>query len=297
MKRYASLAALAGLLVWAGTVLAQEAVTIKLKELGKGETAEVEKTETVTLAKKTTDAKGKESNENFTLTTTTAFKETILERDGNKPPTKLEREYTKAQVKVGGMGDDLPYSGKTVVIEKKGDKYTFTIKGGAELKGPAAQSLDQEFNNKSADSADLEKLLLPKGAVKPNDEWKLDMAAILKGMKDESMDADVAKATGTGKLVKVYQKDGKPFGEMRFTMTVPLKSAGKGDEKVTFKEGGKTTFDVSMDACIDGTLNTGQSKAKMQLSGSGPAAKPEGATVAISITLETQETRKELPKK
>jgi hypothetical protein len=297
MKRSAPPAVLAGLLVWTAAATAQEAVTIKLKELRQGESAAVERTETTTLVQKTTDAKGKElKNQTVTITETAAFKETVLERAGNKDATKIEREYTAAQVKVGTETRNLPYKGKTVVIEKKGEQYTFSYKGGDPLKDEDAESLAREFKGGGTERAELEKLLLPPGAVKAGAEWKLDMAAVVKEMmKGEDVALDPDKATGSGKLAKVYQKDGKTFGELSYKLTVPVKSLGKGKQQLKFEAGAASVLEGTQDVCIDGTAATGVSKSKAHLKGTAP--QPNDETLTLSITVESQETRKELPKK
>src|SRR5262249_25527067 len=139
----------------------------------------------------------------------TAYKETVQKVDDKKHPTKLEREYTKAEKTADGKTEKSPLQGKTVVIEKKGDKCTFTYKGGEEVTGEAAADLNKEFN-KNAHEDDLDKLLMPKNAVKPGDEWKIDMNAVAKYFAaGEDIDVDGDKSTGTGKLLKVYKKDGK----------------------------------------------------------------------------------------
>src|SRR5262249_32225103 len=159
MKRYVSLAAVAGLLVWAGAVLAQEAVTIKFKDKVEGGVYQVEKTETGTVTTKIT-FQGQSKEETKKGTEVTAFKDTVLKLDDKNHPTKLEREYTKVEKTIGDKTEKLPLAGKTVVVEKKGDKFTFTYKGGEEVKGEDAEGLNKEFN-KNSQGDDLEKLLLP----------------------------------------------------------------------------------------------------------------------------------------
>src|SRR5436190_18091785 len=86
MKRYVSLAVLGVLFAWTGAVLAQEAVTIKLKEKGEGDAALIEKTETGTVAKKIT-VQGNTMEDTQKMSETTAYKETILKVDDKKHAT------------------------------------------------------------------------------------------------------------------------------------------------------------------------------------------------------------------
>jgi hypothetical protein len=282
-----------------GSARAPDAYTIKFKELAAGETVQVERIDTF----KTTSqiiAKGvKLVDKTETVVESTEYKETILQREGAKPPTKLEREYTKAQVTIGGMPVDLPFQGKTVVIEKKGERFVFTIKNGGPVEGAAAQSLDKEFNRTAEDRAELDKLaLLPSEPVKPDAEWKLDLATILKPLeKSGELVFDRSKATGTGKLVKVYEKDKRTFGEMKFAVKIPLTAFGK-DKKLNLTDGSVATFDVTMDRCIDGSANTGTVKNKSEFVAKATVPTPQGdGDFTLTVTRDEQETRKELPKK
>ena len=292
MKRYASLAALAGLLVWVGAVLAQEAVTIKLKEKAEGAAYQVDKVETGTVATKFT-IMGQAKEDTKKMSEATAYKETVQKVDDKKHPTKLEREYTKAEKTADGKTEKSPLQGKTVVIEKKGDKYTFTYKGGEEVTGEAAEGLNKEFN-KNAHEDDLDKLLMPKNAVKPGDEWKIDMNAVAKYFAaGEDIDVDGDKSTGTGKLLKVYKKDGKQYGEISVKLDMPVKTVGKGAMKIDAEKGSKFTLSGTMDVCIDGAEATGSLKAKVQLNVS---AMMQGVSISLSVDADSETKQTELKK-
>src|SRR5687768_16643246 len=102
------------LLFIAASAAAQEPVTIKLKERGDGEVAVIVKTDTRTFSLKLADAKGKVVSDKTDIATDIKeYKETILTRDGTKPPTKVEREYLKDQRKKGDKLEELPLQGKT----------------------------------------------------------------------------------------------------------------------------------------------------------------------------------------
>src|SRR5262249_1559958 len=101
MKRCAALALLAGLFVWSGLVLGQEAIAIRQKQTGEGESLLVNKSETTNTKMKVVDGQGKVLNENSEKTTESQeYKENMLKRDGNKV-VKVEREYSKAELKKG----------------------------------------------------------------------------------------------------------------------------------------------------------------------------------------------------
>src|SRR5262249_53264160 len=155
---------------------------------------QVEKVESGTITTKVT-IQGQAKEETKKVSETTAFKETVVKLDDKKHATKLEREYAKAEKTEGGRTEKTALDGKTVLIEKKDDKYVFTYKGGGEVEGEAAEGLNKEFNKSPAE--DLDKLLMPKDSVKPGGEWKIDMKAVATffGASDE-IDVDGDKATG-----------------------------------------------------------------------------------------------------
>jgi hypothetical protein len=281
----------AGLLLWSAAAPAQDAITIKLKRSEQGSVTLVNKSETTTSKVKVEDAQGNaivDKVENKVVHA--AYTETILERDGIKPPTKLERAYTKCQVKDGDETEDLGLAGKTVVIEKKDDKYTFAFKGGGEVTGAAATLLSKELSNKRETNADLEKLLLPKGAVKAGGTWKLDMEPILNDLfkKGGELEFHTAKATGTGKLVKAYKKDGRQFGEIRYQLTMPLKTIGKVPTQMTFNDGAKMSMEITMDVCIDGTSEAGAMNMRASLVGTATSGDTTVRLDILSVTTGTQ---------
>src|SRR5205809_750746 len=88
--------------------------------------------------------------------------------------------------------------GKVTAVEKKGDKYGFTVDGKA-VEGDALNVLEAEFNKPST-KEDPRELMLPKGAVKPGDGWKLNTDALGKELGDnKDLQLDTAKLTGAGK--------------------------------------------------------------------------------------------------
>jgi alpha-glucosidase (family GH31 glycosyl hydrolase) len=283
MQHYLSVVLFAGLMALSSAAAEPEAITIKIKETVQGDSYNIDATKTNKVMSKLVDAQGKvlmEMNEEATEIMT--YKETVLKVEANKKPTKLEREYTKAEVKKAAKTEDLGLAGKTVLIERKGDKYTFTFKDGGEIKGAAAKVLAEEFKDKNEESNQMEKLLLPKNAVKAGDEWKLDMDPILKEFgKGEGIDIDKAKAAGTGKLVKAYKKDGKQFGELQFKMELPIKSLNNGQLK--FPDGAKMVLEFSIDGCIDGTSGAGTNNMKMNLNGTAPIPNVGSLTLAVGV--------------
>ncbi len=300
MKRAIVPVVVACLFLPAGVLFAQQPVTINLKTRGAGDSVVVAKDENMSMTMKIIDASGKVlADKNIGASSQTEYVETILKRAGKKLPTALERQYLKSVSKQGDKTNALPLQGKKVVIEKKNGSYTFTYKGGEAIAGEAAAALTKEFSRLSDERPEMEKLILPKTAVKPGDTWKLDMGPIVKDMAESgSLDADLAKVTGTGKLQKVYMKDGKQFGVMTFKLDVPVKSMGQPGAKMQFANAAKGIVDVALDACIDGTSEIGTMKTRMTISGTATMALlPPGATVTLNLMVDSATTQREPAKK
>ena len=150
MSRFASFLVAVIWMLPAGTGLAQEKYTIKLKELGKGDSSRVERKEEMNM--KTSVILEKEKvpkSQDFKTTKLHVFTDTILEQPNTTAmPTKIKRVYEKAAVESAGFPGKEPapsLSGKSVLIEKKGDKYEFTLDGGEPLAKGIAE-LNDEFN-------------------------------------------------------------------------------------------------------------------------------------------------------
>jgi hypothetical protein len=282
-----------------GGLVAEETHAILLRELGVGESVRVEKTEKTTGATKVTDRQGKVLvNHEDETTTRLVYDETVLEQKGNARPSRLRRKYEEAKTTSRGKTEDLPFAGKTVLIEKKGGSYVFRIEDGKELKGEDAKLLEQEFNNES-DPAAFEKMLLPDRPVAPATPWKLNMGPLVKEFERSSrLQADPDKSTGTGTLAKVYEKEGRKHGYINVAVDMPLKVLGEGKQRLEVQAGSKASFEGLLDVCIDGKRQSGTVKATFRLNAAADVAMPDGAKGKMTIRIEavTEETRKELPK-
>jgi hypothetical protein len=186
--------------------------------------------------------------------------------------------------------------GKTVIFVRKGDKYHFTLKDGGEVPAKAAETFTKELARKTETSnAEIEKLMLPKKAVKPGETWKLDLEPILANLfKSGEMEFHTKKATGTGKLLKAYKKDGRQFGEIRYDVTVPLKAMGKVPTQLVFNDGAKMTMELKLDTCIDGTSEAGTIQVRVVLVGT---ASTGDATVRLDVQSLLNGTQAEPAKK
>jgi hypothetical protein len=259
MLRILSVVAVLGLVTGPAWGQDGKAYTIKIKKLAQGESELVEKME-----KSTQEVKIEDNNNNLLKEQTekkadvSVYKQTILERKGDQRATRLTRKYEKATITKDGETTKLPYEGKTVLIEKKGDRYVFRIEGDEELTGEAAKELDKEFNKKGElDEKALEKLLLPGKAVKVGEEWKLDVATISKAFQGEGqLELLPEKTKGTGKLLRAYRKRERQFGVLSLRLDLALKSVTQGGNKIVLQPNSKLTMEFTIDACIDGSSAT-----------------------------------------
>jgi hypothetical protein len=273
MLRKIGLLGIIALVAAAAPVRRDDAFTIKIKKNGKDAVTQQNKEENEESHVKLEGPDGKAlSDEKKSKTTIEEYKETILEKEKGKRATKIRREYRKAVLKADGKEKTLPYDGKTLLIEKKGDKYHFTIEGGEELKGEAAESLEHSFNKPSggeSDNEELEKAILPKKPVAVNDTWKIDPEELVKALaKDtkQELPVDKSKVTGNGKLLRAYKKNGRQYGVFDIDVKLPLKGDFPLDKdaKAPIQEG-SMTFHIKVDACIDGTSSDAVSEMSMKI--------------------------------
>jgi hypothetical protein len=258
-------------LVFAGAGQAQEVFTIKLKKETKGTSTNHVKNVTSLEHTKITDSKAKVlQEEKKESAASEAYEQTILEKpDPKKPATALNRTYKKAVLTVDKMEKALPFQGKAVKIEKKDGPYRFYYQGGAEITGEDAAYLDREFNKDQADSDfDIEEKLLPGKAVKVGESWKVPVQEIAKEFeKIMPMGFDASKATGTGKLLKAFKKDGRQHGDLTYRLEFPTLAVKTPQGEVKFMPGAALVMDITLSTCIDGTALDGNSTLNITFNG------------------------------
>jgi hypothetical protein len=264
-------------------------VTIKVKQPGPGDQVKETKTETTTR-KVSFTAMGKDQTmEEKSVSKFVYTEEVVSKPAGARRPTKLRRTYEAAEETKNGEKKDLDLAGKTVVVEKTGDGYTITVDG-KEPTGPAADVLKKEFA-KEKQVADED--MLPKEPVKVGGTWKIDLGPLAKDAAGE-LEFDLAKSTGTGKLVKVYDKGGRKFGVMEITLDLALTKAGPAGQQLDLKAGSKMTMTGTVDACIDGSRN--ESAGKMTVRGH-LAGTAMGTDVKVEVVSDGEDGTVEVDKK
>jgi hypothetical protein len=251
----AFLAPVVALGLMAATALgADETYTLKLYKSKKGDKTEHEKSETSKTSVNFT-AGGMTKAEEFTGASKETFAEEILEKKaGDKRATKLTRTYGAAEKTAKGETTKPVYAGKTVLIEKKGDKFEFSIDGTA-LKEDEVKELANKFNKKDDEPQNQD--FLPTEPVKVGGSWKVpaDMSEkIFKTLGEEKMKADVKKSKIEGKLLKAYKKDGAQFGVLELTITVFITEIDLNGQFFKTSADSKMVLKATIDTCIDGTV-------------------------------------------
>jgi hypothetical protein len=282
MRRIAVATALFGTMI-VGTALAQEgAVTIKLKKAGPGDVVKETKTES-SSQKVTVTVMGQTQVKDEKAKATYVYIDEVIEKpEGQRKPTKLKRTYESAELTVGDKKQDLGLKGKTVLIEKKGDKYTFTTDGKL-LTGKTAELLTKEFSSKKQTG---DEDFLPGKPVRVGETWKIDVAKVAGELAEGGMVIDEKKSAGSGKLVKVYEKGGKQFGVIEVTMDLLVSKLAAGPQEIPLKEGSKLSVGLSMDGCIDGSEATGGGKMTMKGKLNGDFMVPGAGTAQMVVDVD-----------
>jgi hypothetical protein len=270
--RATKVAAVLAALVLVGTARAQT-YTIKFKksDVGKG-VLHTGTDKTVGLVEFTGPDGTVLDRNKLNETTEEVFTETVLEK-GDAGPKKYKRAYKKVTLPGGRVA---PYQGKTVVFEKKGDKYQARVEGDAEVPAKDLERLTRRANTRS-DQA-LERAYLPGKPVKVGDSWMLDIKALAASVGD-TWDFDPAKSAGTGKLVRVYKQGDKRHGVLLLKFRLVTKRIGELPVPAT------VDGEVTLDTAIDGssTARTETFTAKIRARGEIDAG---GRKVTVKVDLD-----------
>lgn len=241
---------------------ADEAITVRLKKPAAGESVRDIKSEEIDV-NQMVDGKARPT---LQVRTKAEYTDKTVEGDGKGKPTKLERTYKTMEVSAGEKLN-TGLDGKTVLIQKGKEKYTFTIDG-KDAPAAGAKILDSEFNTKD----DHEQLMLPTKPVKVGDTWEVPVKAVDKLLGQEFV-VDAAKAKATGKLVKAYDKNKAKYGVIEYNLELPVSSLMVGEgAAVNADASSLLKVTITYDGCIDGTVYeststgtlNGEVKAKVQ---------------------------------
>ena len=97
------------------------------------------------------------------------------------------------------------------------------------------------------------------------------------------MRVDAKKSTGTGRLTKVYQKDGHRFGMMAIRLEMPIAALGA-EKPVRTDAGSRVRIDVAFDGCIDGASSTGTLRASFWVDGTAEVPSGDGQQARLTFT-------------
>lgn len=281
-----------------GVLRADDAYSIKLKKTGRGESTRSDLQATDTFRIKLTDSEGKvvQNDENKT-SERFVYRETILEmKPEDKKPTRLERDYEKVEITSRGDTRTFAHVGKPVLIEKKNNRYEFQLKGGKALAPKEADFLSREFNDPNEEKIEDE-YFLPKKAVAVGEKWKIETAPLIKNFQRGSpMECDAEGAAAVGKLLRVYERDSRRFGVLIIQVELPLKSVSFGKDKITLDKGGKALLTVTLDVCIDGSIESGEMTTQLDCNAKGTFSAPDKKMYTMEITAQSdsKELRKEM---
>jgi len=234
----------------------------------KGDRTEVVKARDATAVVKTADSSTTQ-RDNFRY----EYTETVLDTAPGEPrPTKVTRVYRTAR-KVDPRGEtrNASYVGKTVTIEKYLQGYKYTVDGGS--LPPAEQvEVNQDFTTAQWRLDQT----LPKTPVKVGEEWAVDFSAITALAGKAQADYSKDKSKITGKLVRVYQKDGRRWGviEVKVRMVMDVATGGSPVK-------GEVDTDVTFDVVIDGSARSGSMKVVLNgtVNGRDPAGRDTSTTI------------------
>jgi hypothetical protein len=80
---------------------------------------------------------------------------------------------------------------------------------------------------------------------------------------------------------------------MKYQIEVLVKAAGQGQPQLKFPDGAKVLMDITLDACIDGTAETGTMRMKMSMSGVAAMPQLKGTTIKLDVVGDGVETRRQ----
>src|SRR5262249_51140439 len=119
--------------------------------------------------------------------------------------------------------------------------------------------------------------LSPARPVKVGETWAVDASAVSDLL---GKGAVLDSASGEGKLIRVYEKDGKKFGVLELTVRLSLKALGV----LAFRPPGVQERTIGVAPAIDGGSTAGLLTATSRLSGKA-AFEDMGKKLSVEIAL------------
>lgn len=221
----------------------------------------------VSLSKSTTGVSsivldiGGKKEETLKIGEKIVYTEEILEKPAGAPrATKVRRTYDTAEKFEKSQPKRLPYHGQTVLIEKTGEAYEFTMNG-EKLTGADAEELDKRFNGKNADFQNSD--FLPPGPVKVGESWSMKQDKIVRAFgEDGRVKIDPDRSTLTAKLVRIGKRDNRLMGVIEITAKIAVTEitigGGKagGDKMLPLSKESYSKQTLVIETPIDGSAGT-----------------------------------------
>ena len=278
------------------TLMGQEVFELKFKrDAGHGGVTQVEKRETTKARSKLIAVNAKETVEDNQQSKIVVYeyRETVLAKAlGDKEPSRLRRQYKVHYAKEGDKTTTLPLQGKTVIIEKKDEKYRFRFEDGAELSPREAEDLTEEFQNPGKPRLDLDELLT-KDFVQVQHMYKINPKLLVKvfaPMLGPTM-IEENQPKGDYTLKRAYKKDGRQYGELEVRIYIPVQEltsiAGKSTrERLLMAPGASMRIRLTADGCIDGSAVDKTVKTNLSVEGTGLIPRRDNPMFQLLLSVE-----------
>ncbi|MCC6418073.1 MAG: hypothetical protein IT429_07455 [Gemmataceae bacterium] len=234
----------------------QETYTIRLKGVGEGETTAYEDTHITEMKTRQLDARGAVAGQRRDHSSRcVVYRETLLEIDpAAKQVKRLRRQCDKATQEINGKGEVLPIQGKAYRVERGPDGYRVQFEG-----TPPSPDFVRQLEESFRDRQDVNPLhaMLPDRPVQAGEVWSFDPRPVLQAWpRPSAVRVGVDRATGKGKLVRVYRQGERLFGVLEFRVEAPVLGVEFGSRKAEQLPGARVRLTIDVDACIDGSVST-----------------------------------------
>jgi hypothetical protein len=143
------------------------------------------------------------------------FLHTVLEA-GTSLPRRFRWEFTKAVETEAGTTNVLPYQGRAFLFERVNGRYELTADEGPALPPEVVAFLTYKANAQGAEPA-----LFPPKPSRLGEPWPIDTQVLADGMAPATV-IDPGRSRASGKLLKVWDRDGAPWGLVEVTMALAV---------------------------------------------------------------------------
>ncbi|MCI0702024.1 MAG: hypothetical protein L0241_13155 [Planctomycetia bacterium] len=185
--------------------------------------------------------------------------------DGAKKPTKSRAKIDKwVKDKNGGITKEEVMKrivGRDIIIEKQFGTYNIHAQDGGPIDPEVYIFLDKRYQE-AYEGFNIHDFL-PDKPVKIGTTWPIPIERLVKAMGNAAnFPFDAKKSTGSGKLLRVDDKDGKKYGRIKLEANIVPKISEK-DVAITDM---KVEMNWIIDLCIDGSRHDITAKATVEVS-------------------------------